>query len=59
MTDRVMKVAEVKAVTGKSRAQIYTDMNTGTFPRAKKTGKRSVGWRASEIQDWIQNLKTA
>ena len=52
MNERLLKLPEVKRMTGRSEASIYRDMESGTFPRPVKIG-RWVGWRESLIQAWI------
>jgi prophage regulatory protein len=54
--DRLLRVAEVKAMTGLSGATIWRHEKKGIFPRRVKIGGWSIAWRESEIQDWIQRL---
>jgi prophage regulatory protein len=49
MLQRILRLPEVKRVTGRSRSSIYADPE---FPRPVPLGKRSVGWLESEIVDW-------
>jgi len=51
---RIMKLAEVKATTGLSRATIYAKIDNGTFPKQVKLGMRSVGWLEHEVQGWLE-----
>lgn len=50
---RILRLPEVKHLTGKSRSTIYANMRSGVFPLPLHTGVRSVGWLESEIQNWI------
>lgn len=50
---RIMRLPEVKAVTGLSRSTIYFRMALGTFPKQVCLGGRAVGWLEDEIQDWL------
>lgn len=52
MTERLLKLPEVKSITGRSEATIYRDMHSGTFPKPIKMG-RWVAWPESRIQSWI------
>jgi prophage regulatory protein len=52
---RIMRRKEVQAVTGHSRSNIYLLMAKGEFPKQVKLSERSVGWVASEIQEYLQN----
>lgn len=49
----IMRIKEVAAKTGFSRAWIYILMNEGNFPQSKKIGIRAVGWDSLEVQKWI------
>ena len=51
---RVLRREEVSRLTGLARAILYAKVADGTFPRPVRLGARSVGWRASDISDWLQ-----
>lgn len=53
-TNRVLRLGEVVARTGRSRSSIYADIERGEFPRPIKLGARAVGWLAGDIEGWIQ-----
>jgi prophage regulatory protein len=57
--DRILRLPEVKKVTGLSRSQIYLKMNDDDFPKAVPLCARAVGWLESEIIDWFQVRKNA
>ncbi|MDA8127569.1 MAG: AlpA family transcriptional regulator [Betaproteobacteria bacterium] len=50
-----MRREQVEAATGLARSTIYELMDKGDFPKSVKIGARAVGWRGSEIQEWIYN----
>jgi prophage regulatory protein len=52
---RMMRLPEVKAITGLSRSTIYSRMALGMFPKQVCLGRRAVGWLEDEIQDWLQH----
>ena len=54
----MLRRAEVQRRTGLSRTTIYRMIGEGTFPRPVKLGKRSVGWREAEIEDWLKTRMT-
>ena len=56
---RLMRLDEVKRVTGLSRTLIYEMMPTGDFPERVRLHKRSVGWRACEVLDWLKSRPEA
>jgi prophage regulatory protein len=51
--ERILRLADVKVRTGKSRSSIYLEMTQGTFPKHISLGVRTVGWIESEIDAWI------
>lgn len=50
----ILRLAEVKRLTGLCRSSIYQMMANGNFPRTVSLGSRAVGWRAGEIRVWLQ-----
>ena len=42
--------------TGLSNSTLYYFINEGTFPKPVKLGKRTVAWKKSEIDEWIDGL---
>ena len=50
---RILRLPDVKARTGLSRASIYAFIKNGHFPSSISLGARSVGWLESEIDLWI------
>ena len=65
MTDRLLSRADVQEIVGHSRMKPTSFDNWLTeayergFPRPKRIGERSVKWRASEVQKWIDGLKSS
>lgn len=57
MNDRMIRLPEVIKLTGKSRSSIYEDVVKGKFPDSYKIGSRSVAWKLSEIQSWIEERR--
>jgi prophage regulatory protein len=55
--DIFLRIKQVTAVTGLSRATIYNMMAIGTFPMKTALGVRAVGWLSSEIQNWMAERK--
>jgi prophage regulatory protein len=52
----ILRLPAVKACTGLSRSSIYLRMTQGTFPKPVSLGARAVGWRQSEVDDWLAAL---
>ena len=50
MMARILRLGDVKALTGLSRSTIYFGVSKGNFPsQVQLTGARSVGWYESAI----------
>ena len=56
LSDRIVKIREVIALTGLSRSSIYLLIKKGTFPAQVKLSSRSSGWYQSEIKTWMDAL---
>lgn len=56
--DMYLRIKQVTARTGLSRATIYGMMGIGTFPMKTALGLRAVGWLSSEIEQWMSERKT-
>ncbi|MFC0139721.1 helix-turn-helix transcriptional regulator [Erwinia mallotivora] len=54
---KLIRLPKVIEITGKSRTRIYEDMKFNLFPKAIKTGPRSVAWVEQEIAEWIEEKK--
>jgi len=50
---RVMRAREVQATVGVSRSTLMTWVKNEQFPAPMQLGKNSIGWLASEVEDWI------
>ena len=59
MALRIMRLSEVKAVTGLSKTTIYRFEKEGWFPSRVSLGERSVGWFEDDIQAFLMSLKKA
>ncbi len=57
--NRVLRIQQVLEIVGVSRASIYTWMNHGEFPHGIKLGRKAVGWRATDIYDWLNDRSNA
>lgn len=51
--DRIIRLPEVKSITGLGRSSIYAFERDGSFPKRIPIGARSVGWSLSEVLKWI------
>ena len=54
---RLIKLEEVKLLTGLGKTTIYGLIAKGVFPRAKQTPARRVAWRESEVREWLEGVQ--
>lgn len=48
----MLRLADVRQVTGVAKSTIYRWIDEGLFPRPVPIGPGSVAWRESEIAAW-------
>lgn len=56
---RILRLADVKRLTGLGKTSIYKLMSEGNFPRAVSLGERAVGWIVRDIRAWLQGRTLA
>jgi len=56
---RIMRQAEVLAVTSASKNTIFRWVARGSFPPPVKIGSRAIGWRSSDVEAWLESLPVA
>lgn len=52
---RIVRKPEVLALIGVSSASLHRWVNEGRFPSPVKLGPNSVGWRESDLRDWLES----
>ena len=57
MALRIMRLNEVKAVTGLSKTTIYRFEKEVRFPSRVSLGERSVGWFEDDIEGFLISLR--
>lgn len=55
--DRLIRLRDVIARVGMSKATIYRKISLGEFPKPVGIGGQSVRWRESTVDGWIAGLK--
>ena len=55
ISQRMLRLPEVRDITGVSRSSIYKWMDEGTFPPPKKLGERAIAWDSREIAEWVDS----
>lgn len=51
---KIIRLPQVKNMTGYSRSSIYLKISQGSFPLPVSLGARAVGWLESEVVGWIE-----
>jgi prophage regulatory protein len=54
MQAQVLRLPDVKAVTGLSRSTIYALVKRGAFPSPFRLGPKAIGFLRSEVEAWIE-----
>ena len=57
--DRFVREPECRQLTGLSRTTRWRLEREGLFPRRRKLSRNAVGWRHSELLDWLQDTPEA
>ena len=52
MSQRLIRLPEVRAMVGLGTTSIYDKIKKGNFPKQVKLGRLS-GWVEAEVQEWI------
>nr|WP_235584719.1 AlpA family phage regulatory protein [Thiomicrospira sp. WB1] len=53
---KLLKISQLVEITGLSKATIYRRISNGEFPSQVRLSARRVGWKQSEIEDWLDSL---
>jgi prophage regulatory protein len=56
--DRIVKEAEREKITSISRSQCFQLERQNLFPKRVRLSTHSVGWRLSELLNFVQSLQT-
>ncbi len=57
--DRILRFPEVREMTGLSRTTLWRMEKEKQFPRRVQLGISSIGWKFSEVQNWIKKRDRA
>jgi len=52
---KILRLPQVKDLTGLGRSTIYKKMADNTFPTKISLGARAVGWLEADIKLWVEN----
>ena len=57
--ERFLRIENVLAMIGMKRSWLLGQIKAGNFPSPFRLGKRAVGWKESEVFEWIDNRPKA
>lgn len=55
---RILRLKQVRDLTGLCRSSIYQLQAQKRFPKSVKIGPRAVGWVESAVQRWVEEKVT-
>lgn len=58
MLDKIHRLPSALAITGLCRTSLYNHLKEGKFPEPVRLGARAVGWRESELSEWVNTRQT-
>ncbi len=58
-TDRIVRDPECQSMTGLARSSRWRLERAGRFPPRVQLSDNSIGWRLSELQQWIRKRSRA
>ena len=53
--NRILRLGSVLERTGLSRSTLYRKLGSGSFPAQVRISERCIGWRESDIEQWLGN----
>lgn len=59
MIPKILRRTEIEEQLGLARSTIYQMVADGEFPKPVKLGRRAVGWRAEEVENWFLKMQDA
>jgi prophage regulatory protein len=51
----VIRLPAVLSLVGLSRSTVYSLIKNNAFPKPVKLSARSVGWKLSDIESWLES----
>lgn len=58
MQEAFLSIQEVRRKTGLGRSTVYRLMGSGEFPQAYQISPGRVGWKLSELEEWMSSRNT-
>ncbi|POS09189.1 MULTISPECIES: helix-turn-helix transcriptional regulator [Burkholderia] len=58
MAFKVLRLVGVLDTVGVKKTTLYRWIREGTFPAPVQLGARSVGWRAADVEQWVESRQS-
>ncbi|HDR2750178.1 TPA: helix-turn-helix domain-containing protein [Enterobacter asburiae] len=55
--EKLISIAQLARILNRHRTRIYVYQKTGYLPPAVMRNGRTIGWRESDILDWMEKNK--
>jgi prophage regulatory protein len=52
---KILRRKSVLELTGLSKTTMYSEIEAGNFPKPVQLTARSVGWKESDIDEWVRS----
>lgn len=59
MNQLVYRIGDLQRVIGLSKWTVYKLMKTDDFPHPIQLTSKAVGWRASDVEKWVNDRQQA
>lgn len=59
MSEQILRKPEVMSLIRMKNTWLYEAIKSGDFPAPIRLGKRAVGWRRSDIDEWLASREKA
>ena len=56
---QILRCSEVLARIGLGKTTLYKLIGRGEFPRPVRLGPQAVGWKESEVAEWLESRERA
>ncbi|MPV69211.1 helix-turn-helix transcriptional regulator [Burkholderia sp. BE17] len=58
MVFKLLRLVGVLDTVGVKKTTLYRWIREGKFPAPVQLGSRSVGWRATDVQQWVESRQS-
>ncbi|WP_428440085.1 helix-turn-helix transcriptional regulator [Photobacterium sagamiensis] len=55
--EKLLSIMDVCMLVGRDRRTLWCWVRDGKFPQPLRTGNKTLGWRVSTYEGWLQSLE--